>query len=196
MNRFRKAELYILSLAVLFVFILIITIDVPLCMGKDCTVVGIWDTILGNVVPIVCLIFLVLCLLFFLRFRKKLNSATELPFELTEVKQVNYEHLTFLATYVVPLISFDFDSGRQMFVLFLLLVIMGVIYIKTDLFYANPSLALFGFQIFEGKGNFKNTTRNNDSHVFISRKKLTVGDKLLFMELDDRILYVKKTNNG
>jgi hypothetical protein len=33
-------------------------------------------------------------------------------------------------------------------VLALLLFFMGIIYIKTDLFYANPSLALLGFHMY------------------------------------------------
>ena len=109
--------------------------------------------------------------------------------EVTKVENINYEHLTFLATYVVPLISFDFGSGRQMIVLFLLLVVMGIIYIKTDLFYANPSLALLGFHIYRANGSFKNGDR--EGIVLVARGRIKEGQKLSYIKLDEKIYYVK-----
>ncbi|WP_266095432.1 hypothetical protein [Acinetobacter seifertii] len=41
-----------------------------------------------------------------------MKGTTEIPFEIKKIDDANYEHLTFLATYVVPLISFDFSEGR------------------------------------------------------------------------------------
>ena len=111
---------------------------------------------------------------------------------MTKIESINYEHLTFLATYIIPLISFDFESFRQMIVLGLLLVVMGVIYIKTDLFYANPSLALLGFYIYKANGSFKNGIRDNI--VIISREKFIIGQKVSYIKLDDRIYYAKGVN--
>lgn len=78
---------------------------------------------------------------------------------------------------------------RQMIVLALLLIVMGIIYIKTDLFYANPSLALVGFHIYKVDGNFKNGDRNGI--IIISREKLSSGQKVSYIKLDDRIYYTK-----
>jgi hypothetical protein len=89
----------------------------------------------------------------------------------------------------VPLISFDFGSGRQMMVLALLLIVMGVIYIKTDLFYANPSLALLGFYIYRADGDFKNG--NREGIILICRERLAERQKVSYIKLDDRIYYVK-----
>lgn len=103
----------------------------------------------------------------------------------------NYEHLTFLATYVVPLIGFDFKNGQYMFVFGLLLIVMGLIYIKTDLFYQNPSLALLGFHIFQADGSFKNGDRTEI--ILISRGRIAAGQKVSYIKLDDRIYYVSGT---
>ncbi len=66
------------------------------------------------------------------------------------------------------------------------------LYIKTDLFYANPSLALLGFFIYKGDGAFKNGKR--EGIVIISRKKIIVGQKISYIKLDDRIYYAKGAN--
>jgi hypothetical protein len=65
---------------------------------------------------------------------------------------------------------------------------MGIIYIKTDLFYANPSLALLGFHIYKADGLFKNNdTRENI--IIITRSKLNKTERVSYIKLDERIYY-------
>jgi hypothetical protein len=186
----RKVDLYLLSLALLFIFFIIITIHIPNCFGSKCADVDLSQLLADNFVSFISCLLLIYCLFAYHRFKFDLQGATEIPFEITKISGINYEHLTFLATYVVPLISFDFGSFRQMIVLGLLLIVMGIIYIKTDLFYANPSLALLGYHIYQANGNFKQG--NKDNIILIARVRLSVGEKVEYIQLDDRIYYVKK----
>ncbi len=188
-NTRRKIDLYILSLGLLFVFFLIITAKVPEHQFSF-NEWGSWKTLLVvNLIPVILIILLIYCLYAYRRFDFDLKGATDIPFEIKEVEGINYEHLTFLATYVVPLISFNFDSGRQMIVLALLLTVMGVIYVKTDLFYANPSLALLGFHIYRVNGSFKTGIR--ECVILICRERFVEGQKVSYIKLDDRIYYAK-----
>lgn len=185
----RKIDLYILSLGLLFVFFAIISMELP---GSSFTYADAasWKLMAtSNPLPIASILGLLYCWFAYLRFDFDLKGTTDIPFEITKLEDINYEHLTFLATYVVPLISFDFGSGRQMLVLGLLLVVMGIIYIKTDLFYANPSLALLGFHIFRANGSFKNGSR--EGIVLICRGRLTEKQKVAYIKLDDRIYFVR-----
>ena len=178
-----------LSLGVLFVFILIMTIEFPEGV-IDFKHVSSWVRFFGfNIFP--SIIFSCLCYAIFayFRFDFDLKGATDIPFTVTKVEGINYEHLTFLATYVIPLISFSFSSTRQLAVFVLLLLVMCVIYIKTDLFYANPSLALLGFQIYRANGSFKTGVRENI--ILISKCKIVENQKLSYIKLDNRIYYVK-----
>lgn len=194
MNNYRKKiDLYMISLGLLFVFFIIMTINIPICMGKNCSFIGFQELLKNNILPFISVLFLIYCFFAYKRFNYELDGATDIPFKIKNIKSINYEHLTFLATYVVPLISFDFDSHRQIIVLALLLVVMGVIYIKTDLFYANPSLALLGFHIYEVDGNFKTGTRNGI--ILISRCKLKENEHISYIKLDERIYYAKKVKS-
>lgn len=191
-NNFRKINLYILSLGLLFAFFIIITIQFP-DENFNIEELQCWKEILiSNIISIICFIMLIYCYFAYKKFEFDLKGTTDIPFTVTKIESINYEHLTFLATYIIPLISFDFESVRQMIVLGLLLVVMGVIYIKTDLFYANPSLALLGFYIYKANGSFKNGIR--DDIVIISREKLIIGQKVSYIKLDDRIYYAKGVN--
>lgn len=188
-NNLRKVNLYILSLGLLFMFFIIITLKFP-DTSFDIRDLESWKDILAsNIISVICFIMLIYCYFAYKKFEFDLRGATDIPFEVKKIESINYEHLTFLATYIIPLISFDFESTRQMIVLGLLLAVMGVIYIKTDLFYANPSLALLGFFIYKADGSFKNGDR--EGIVIISREKLVIGQKVSYIKLDDRIYYAK-----
>lgn len=188
----RKIDLYVLSLGLLFIFFVIITAEFPDTQFVINDVPAWKSLIKGNPIPAISIILLTYCVYAYKRFDFDLKGATDIPFEITKIESINYEHLTFLATYVVPLIGFDFSSGRQMIVLALLLIVMGIIYIKTDLFYANPSLALLGFHIYRSNGEFKNG--NREGIVLISRERLNEGQKVSYIKLDDRIYYAKGSN--
>lgn len=185
----RKIDFYILSLGLLFIFFIIIAAEPP-ASSFSFKEVECWKAlVVKNPLPAVSILGLLYCLFAYARFDFDLKGANEIPFEVKKVQNINYEHLTFLATYVVPLISFDFGSGRQLTVLALLLVVMGVIYIKTDLFYANPSLALLGFHIYRANGHFKNGER--EGITLICRERLAESQKVSYIKLDDRIYYVR-----
>ncbi len=178
-----------MSLALLFVFFVIITAQLPDGPFVINTPES-WKALLSsNPISIISLILLGYCFYAYKKFDFDLKGATDIPFEIKKIEGINYEHLTFLATYVVPLISFDFGSGRQMIVLVLLLIVMGVIYIKTDLFYANPSLALLGFHIYRADGNFK--TGDRVGIILVSRERIVDGQRVSYIKLDERIYYVK-----
>lgn len=66
---------------------------------------------------------------------------------------------------------------------------MGIIYIKTDLFYANPSLALLKFHIYKVDGSFK--TGDHANIILLSRYRLSEKQKVSYIKLDDRIYYAK-----
>lgn len=144
----------------------------------------------SNPLSLVSVLALMYCAFAYAKFNSDLSGAGELPFKINKLKNINYEHLTFLATYVVPLISFDLNNRRQIVVLGLLLVVMGAIYIKTDLFYANPALALFGFHIYLASGEFKNGDR--DDITLICRDRLRIDQRVVYIKLDDRIYYVRR----
>ncbi|HEA0810675.1 TPA: hypothetical protein RVC43_001750 [Escherichia coli] len=185
---FRKINLYILSLSLLFFFFIVITIDIPICFGDKCKFIGFEKLISNNVVAIICALLFLYSIVAYFKFKYDIKQSTEIPFEVVKVESINYEHLTFLATYVIPLITFDFEKTKYIIVLAMLLVVMGIIYIKTDLFYANPSLALMGFHIYKLDGVFKGGEKR-DGIIVITRKKIKMGDSVKYIKLDDRVYY-------
>lgn len=184
----RKVDLYILSLAILFVFFIFITANIPVCFSSKCEFIGWGKLVKDNMVPFICIILLLYSIFAYYRFKYDTRKTVELPVKIVKLEKINYEHLTFLATYIIPLITFDFEKERYVLVLAALLIIMGVIYIKTDLFYANPSLALLGFNIYKLDISISEN-KIKEGVIVITRRKLEAGSMFSYIVLDDRVYY-------
>ncbi|MPM35010.1 hypothetical protein SDC9_81600 [bioreactor metagenome] len=187
----RKIALYFLSLWLLFLLIIIITADIPIYWGHDCMFVGLKYLLLNNVVPIICVFALIIGGLSYYDFNHQITGTPELSFKITEIENIDYEHLTFLTTYIVPLVCFNFESIRYEIVLAILLIVIGAIYIRTDLFYANPTLAILRFRIYRVSGSFRNNETRNGI-VLICREKLNLDDRVKYIKIDERIYYAYK----
>ncbi|MEN4984458.1 anti-phage protein KwaA [Acinetobacter modestus] len=184
-----KIWLYLLSLWLLFIFVFFITLKMPVC-SNNCEFIGFKQLLFSNIVPFICLVLLILGIAGYFLFDFKVKGSHELPFAISDVEPINYEHLTFLATYIIPLISIDFDKTKAPYIFFGLIVVMGAIYVRTDLFYANPSLALLGFKIYKANGAFRNNESRN-AIILITKDNLSNYMSVSYIKLDERIYYVE-----
>jgi hypothetical protein len=190
----RKIGLYFLSLWLLFLLTFIITVDIPFCFEKGWEYIGTRALFKENIIPILCIVAIIVGIISFFDFMYKVKGTSELPFKVVAIENIDYEHLTFLTTYIVPLVCFNFNSLRYLIVLVILLFIIGVIYIRTDLFYANPTLAILQFRIYKVSGSFiRDGIRDNI--ILITRDKLDNSNEVKYIKLDDRIYYAKKVTN-
>jgi len=189
---YRKIGLFFVSLWLFFILTIIITVEVPICFSKECEFIGLWVLLSKNVIPAICILCLLIGTYSYFDFSFKLNDATQMPFKIKKIEGIDYEHLTFLTTYIVPLVCFNFVDIRYQLVLVILLIVIGVIYIRTDLFYANPTLALLNYKIYRVDGEFKEGIRLDV--VLISRTTLELNQRVDYIKLDNRIYYAKPKN--
>lgn len=177
-----KIELYFMSLGLLFFLLIIKSIDIPISFSPNSSFVG-WGYLLShNIATIVCTICLICAIICRKRFLQSLNGCKDLPCEIVNIKNGNYEYLTFLTTYIIPLICFDLGSIRESILLIVLLVLLAVLFIKTNLYYLNPSLALIGFNIYIADIKYKGTTITET--IILSKTKLKKGDKFYKHDLE------------
>jgi hypothetical protein len=188
-NRTRdKIELYVLSLWLLFVLLFILTVDIPVCFGGECRFIGYRALAQRNVVPLIALALIGLSVLYFFRFKHKIAGSPSIPAKATQVEDVSYEHLTFLATYIIPLAGFDLTSVRYLIVLGVLLVAVGAIYVKTDKFYVNPTLALLGFRLYSLTIAHR---AGVISATVVTREPIGEGDMIRYLEIDSRVYFAR-----
>jgi len=186
----QKIELYIISLA--FLFVLIGANQIPICFGDGCEFMGFGKLFFSNP-PIIlfCVIGIILSIVFYFNFKYRIVKGSTLPAEtISEIESLNYENLTFLATYIIPLVCFDLDfhlgEHRNFFMLILVLILIGWIYVKTNIFYTNPTLAVLNFKI------YKITTKERQKVIMISKDELEKNDMILPNKMDEKIFFASK----
>lgn len=190
-----KIELYILSLWVLFFLLFANKIQIPFYFGQDWQFVGTWNLLNKNWIPVFCLIGMGYGFYIFLyRFKHKvLDSGKKGPWEIAEIETISFENLSFLATYIIPLLCFDLDfhldEGRNAFMLILVLFAIGAIYIKANLYYTNPSLALLNYKIYTIQYS---SQQNTKKCIALSKEKLTVGDVIFAKHIDENVYFIRK----
>lgn len=98
-----------------------------------------------------------------------------------KVEDVGKSSVEYFLTYVIPFFTIDFLKLTDLLSFLIVFSVIGVIYIKSDLIHMNPTLNLFGFNIYKIKSDDKDL-------VVISRKKknqlfteevIPIGDNVL-----------------
>ncbi|MDE5483479.1 hypothetical protein KRE28_16860 [Elizabethkingia meningoseptica] len=182
-----KIQLYILSLWLLFILLFINKINIPIYCGKDSEFISFFDLLKINIIPVISLIIVVLGFIFYFRFKYIISGNHSLPEKVTKLENINWEHLTFLVTYVIPFLSFNLNEDRNGLVFFLVLLIIGIIYVKTNMFYTNPTLALLGYHI------YKISTNTHQNIIIISKDVIQEGNWIENKLLSDNIYIANKT---
>lgn len=180
----KKIQLYIISLWLLF-FLVAVKEFVFISWHFSFSAADIAHFFTVNAISLIATFLSVLGLFFYFRFAYVLKGSTKLPKEITKIEDQNYEHLTFLTTYIIPFLRVKLE-GKDLFVTILLLIIIGAIFIKTNLFYKNPTLALLGYKL------YKVDTEKSNGLIFISKENLKLGDKVHHILLSDNVYFVKK----
>ena len=133
-------------------------------------------------------------LIFYWRFNYGIEQgATNLPKKITVIEDLNFENLSFLITYIIPLVcfylDFDLDKNRNRLMLFLVLFLIGWIFVKTNIFYTNPSLAVLGYRI------YRIDTAESKRMIVIVKGRLKEGDDIYPKRIDDNIYFVTGAKN-
>ena len=185
----QKIELYIISLWFLFLLIFINKVNVPLCFRPTCRFIGMYELFQLNVVPIVSVFFLILGGVFYFRFDYKIvKGAPNLPKKITNIEDLYFENLAFLITYIIPVVGFNLDGTRNRLMLFLMLVLIGWFYVRANIFYTNPSLAVLGYRI------YKIDTVGSKNMIVIAKGRLKLGDEIYPRQIDENIYLAKGTH--
>lgn len=177
-----KMGLYILSLFWLFVLLII-------CELKPCFPIKTF--LKENVVSIIAASGLIFAFLFMLIFNHMAKAIVIESNRIEEIEDVSSEQLVFLATYILPLIFYEYNNLRAVFNVTLIMIIIGIIFCKTNLFYSNPTLSLFGYRTYKVK-----LIDSNEYVYLLSRTKgrLHKGDIIYVNRLNENTFFAHKSN--
>lgn len=179
--------LFLVSYIPLFFILAIQNLNDKLVDEKEIAL-SVRQVLNNNLLPIVLFSISLLSFIYYLIFIKVNASAGfRNPKKITRIKNSGVEYLSYLATYIIPFIGLKFDTWNNLLATTLLFLVIGFIYTKTNLLYANPTLALFGYYIFQA------TFDDGEERTVISKGKLKKNNSYKYKELSDDIYFIKST---
>lgn len=85
-----------------------------------------------------------------------LRKASKMSGEFREIKDMednSDKFVEYIIAYIIPFLGFSFDNIPDIISLAILFVIIGILYIRSDLIYMNPILNFLGYHLFKANSS-------------------------------------------
>lgn len=96
-----------------------------------------------------------------------------------KVTQKHEAVLSYLITYIVPLIAIDIEKPSTLITNAILFLVIGILYVKSNMMHINITFLIFGWNIYE----------DENKRIIISKEK---PDYFARMKLGNRRIHVRK----
>lgn len=146
-----KWSLYISSLGFLFVLIGISKFKLIDIAPGDGFFVNVCKFICSNIfISISALIFIFTA--FLARdISRRFSGSKNFSERYYSIQNESHEYAAFIMSYIFPLIGFNLDDPRDITAFIVLLIMIGYIFVNSNLYYKNPVLLLVGYRIYKAK---------------------------------------------
>lgn len=192
-NTATKISFYFMSLWLLFVLIFILTVDISLIsFSKEEIFIDFILLLKNNLLALVSLLLAVMGWIVASLKKRKWKGVFNPPYRIKSIKNENYEYLTFLTTYIIPLICIDLTKPRYLLVLVILLVLIGFIFVKIDLYCGNPTLALMGYRLYRAEIEGIDAP---DGVILISTDRLNKKSYIKWISIDKYVWIAREIKN-
>lgn len=102
--------------------------------------------------------------------------------EATKIEPASKINFQYFLAYIIPFITIDIDSTRQLVAYSILFIFIGILYVKTELIYVNPTLVMFGYKLLKIHSNNESImliTKNDLDHA-LENPVVTIGSDLYY----------------
>jgi hypothetical protein len=145
MRRIVQILLFVISYAPLYLILFFQNLNDKIY--NKCTFIGFEKAIKLNAVSLSMLALIVLSILLYFIFFRIVSKSSSEKYTVVSVIDNSSEHLSYLATYILPFVGLKFDSWQSSLSTLALFYVLGHIYIKTNLILTNPTLTFFRYNI-------------------------------------------------
>lgn len=115
-----------------------------------------------------------------------LNRLEGVPTTIADSHGRGEQVMSYIVTYIIPFLAVALTDWQQAVALVVFFVILGYLYVNSDMIHINPTLNLFGYRLYEV------TLDNGATYSLITRGRVQKGKSLKLIRLGDEILFEKR----
>ena len=116
------------------------------------------------------------------------NTTSPRVQQVAQVQRKDAEVMAYIVSYVFPFLGLNFDDPLNMISLGIFFLILGIIYINSNMVHINPTLIIFGYHIYEIEAP------NGAIYTVISyRDRIIKGENLKVVVIGDDLLMERDT---
>jgi hypothetical protein len=102
----------------------------------------------------------------FLYIGKILPNREPMQIKIAAQKSRDSEVMSYVASYIIPFITSSFNSWQQVVATTVFLVVLGLVYISSDMICINPVLNISHYQVYEIE-----VEQSPETHILITRRR-------------------------
>ena len=138
----------------------------------------------------VCVLWILLAIAYYVSFAAFKWSDVLSGYEIVDAEEREGAGLNFFLTLIVPLVIDDVGTIRGFLSFIVIMAIICLLLYQTNLFYANPVLAILGYHIYEF--SFKaNQSFGYQKCIGLCKGRIQEGQAIEYKVITEKVLYIK-----
>lgn len=115
------------------------------------------------------------------------NRIAPIQVKVVGIQRRDGEAMSYIVSYIIPFLAIPFSNWEQGVALSIFFVVLGILYVNSNMIHINPMLNLAGYHLYEI------TLEDGGIHCLITRHRITRGEQLDVIKAGTDILLEKRT---
>ena len=126
---------------------------------------------------------LITMVLYFFQLAPRLSSIQG---KITALQRHDGDVMGYIASYLIPFVAIPFGGWQQGAALLIFVIVLGIVYVNSNMIHINPMLNLLGYHVYEI------TLENSEtSHALITRRHIAKNETIHLIDIGDGIFLDK-----
>lgn len=124
-------------------------------------------------------------LVWMLLYLRKARALSGMQLKIAAFHRRDAEAMAYIVTYIIPFLVIPFHGWKEGIALAIFFVVLGILYVNSNMIHINPMLNLFGYHLYEI------TAEDGGVHSLLARRTIRHKECINVVKLGDEILLEK-----
>lgn len=124
-------------------------------------------------------------LVWMLLYLRKAQTLSGLQIKIAAFHRRDAEAMAYIVSYIIPFLVIPFHGWKEGIALAIFFVVLGILYVNSNMIHINPMLNLFGYHLYEIVGE------DGGEHALLARRTIRHKENITAVKLGDEILLEK-----